>query len=147
MFCKNCGKEMIQENLICQNCGFNQDGDISKLWKIFNRWFWIIFFTKVVFTGIARTMEKDISLSGIGAIGNTEAFMVIIMQAIAILAMVILMGYFGYKFYAKKTGWLYGLFGFFWFAVIGIFLGYFAIKRLKDEKLGTKKKAKSFQLG
>ena len=146
MFCKNCGEKLAEEITICQNCGFNQDSDITKLWKMFNRWFWIIFFTKVVSTIFARAMEKDI-VSSIGAVGNTEALIVIILQSIAILAMVLLMGYFGYKFTNKKTGWLYGIFGLFWFAIIAIFLGYFVIKRLKDEKLGLKKKAKSFRLG
>ncbi len=132
--------------MFCKNCGLNQDSDISKLWKMFNRWFWIIFFTKVSSTIFARAMEKDV-VSGIGVVGSTEALMVIIFQFVAISAMILLMGYFGYKFTDKKVGWFYGIFGLFWFAVIGIFLGYFAIKRLKDEKLGIRKKAKSFKLG
>jgi len=56
------------------------------------------------------------------------------------------MGYYSYKFSGKKSYWLFGLLGLLWLAIIGIFLGFFQVQRLKNIKLGMDDKCKSFKL-
>lgn len=108
--------------------------EVKQGWNNFTKIFWCIFFLKIVSKGGGSVEDADIA--GILAL----------FELVAIGAMVITMGYYSYKFSGKKSYWLFGLLGFLWFAIIGIFLGYWQVQRIRDEQLGRKGATKSFQL-
>lgn len=99
--------------------GINAE-QIQKIWKSFNTAFWIIFILKLV--------SKSDSL--------IAAYpWIVFSQFVPIIMMVCLIGYSSYKLSGRKLFWLNGLLGLFWFAVIGIFIGYYAVKRIKDYEI------------
>lgn len=107
---------------------------VKKDWNNFIKIFWWIFFLKIIAKGGGSVDDVDI------------ASVLALFELVAIGAMVITMGYYSYKFSGKKSYWLFGLLGFLWVAIIGIFLGYWQVQRIKDEKLGKKAATKSFRL-
>lgn len=107
---------------------------VKRRWNNFIKIFWLIFFLKILLKG------------GEGTEDESTAGVIILFQLISIGAMVITMGYYSYRLSGKKSYWLYGLLGLIWIAIIGIFIGYWQVQRIRDEKLGRKTKVKSFQL-
>ncbi len=108
--------------------------EIKKQWNNFVKIFWFLFILKLLSRG-AETMQDQ-----------SMAMIFFILQFPVIIGMVILMGYYSYKFSGKKSYWLFGLLGLIWFAMIGIFIGFWQVQRLKNKKLGIKKTSKSFKL-
>lgn len=96
---------------------------IKKSWNNFVNIFWIIFLVKLLSKASASVESMDL------------AIILFALQILAIIMMVILMGYYSYKFSGKKSYFLFGFLGFFWFLVIGIFLGFYQVMGLKNKKL------------
>lgn len=92
--------------------------EVKESWNRFNDMFWGIFIGHII---IKAFMMDSSSLT------------TFYLQLLPIIAMVILMGYFAYKFSGKRTFGLYGLLGLIWVALIGIFIGYFAVRRLRNK--------------
>jgi len=107
---------------------------VKKQWDNFVKLFWLLFIIKLISKGGDTAQDESV----------VQIFL--FLQLIAVVGMVILMGYFSYKFSGKKSYWLFGLLGFLWIATIGIFLGFFQVQRLKDKRLGIKTSMKSFRL-
>lgn len=93
---------------------------IKENWNNFNSAFWFIF---LVHLGIKALVS------------NQEEFSLIMfsLQFFPMLAMAGVMGAFAYKFSKQKTSVLYGLLGFLWIVLVGIFIGYFAVRRLRNK--------------
>lgn len=105
----------------------NKKESILRCWKQFKWIFWILFslklISKVGIEAIVTEHTIDISILPIFSV----------MQLVAVMGMVIAMGYYAYKLSGKKVYILTGLGGLIWVAVIGIFLGFFVVKTLKDK--------------
>lgn len=127
-------KEGSEENNQQNNSDAADIAEVKKQWSNFIKLFWLFFFIKLISKGTETIQDQDM------------AMIMFVLQFPAILGMVILMGYYSYKFSGKKLYWLFGLLGLLWFAVIGIFLGFFQVQRLKNIKLGMEDKCKSFKL-
>ena len=100
---------------------------VEKNWKNFKKIFWSLFIFKIIFTVILTSvnLEKDITI------------ILLFLQLIPIILMAITMAIHAYKFSGKKYALLVGLLGFFWFAIIGIFIGYLAVQTIKKSKLNS----------
>jgi hypothetical protein len=170
MFCPSCGKNINDGASFCKFCGANlvatqsqlaaesrttpepkekkdfferdkvkstdtpDETRVKKQWNNFLKIFWLLFVLKLITHSAETTQDESVA----------AAFF--ILQFPVILGMVILMGYYSYKFTGKKVQWLSGLLGLLWIAIIGIFIGFWHVQRLKNQKLGIKNKMKSFQL-
>ncbi|GEM_PF-4693441 len=93
---------------------------IKKEWGNFNIAFWLIVVMKLTLGSYA---------------GMSHNFGIWLLQIIPVLMMVCLIGYTSYKLSGRKLFILNGLLGLFWFLVIGILIGYFAVKRIKDYEI------------
>lgn len=95
---------------------------VEQDWSNFHVAFWLIFSLYLGITVMIR-QQIDVSLS---------IFSLIL---IPVLSMIFIMGYFAYIFTGKRSYIIYGALGFIWTYVIGIFIGYFAIKNLRNKSL------------
>jgi len=113
------------------------NNQIENLWRDFKKYFWILFVIKVVFTyGVAKSESWTNFI--FYTLNLEDAHLIIInliLQMAPIFLMVYIMGYFSYKISGDKKKIWKGLWGFLWFGVIAIFIGYFAVKRERDAKL------------
>jgi hypothetical protein len=100
---------------------------IKRHWANFNRWFWIFFFLKVSSAFIGSALIDQAGL-------DPTAVFFLIIQSSAVLAMVFLLGFYAQKLSRNKSFWLFGLLGLFWVGTIGIFIGYFAIRGIRDKE-------------
>jgi hypothetical protein len=107
---------------------------IKNHWENFIKFFWPIFILKTI-----------LKLFTYAEISKTAYSIFVFAQFIPVLLMVYLMAYYTYKITKKKPFLLTGLLGFFWFGIIGIFVGFFLIKRIKDVELGKLNPTKSSQ--
>lgn len=101
------------------------------MWEKFKNYFWIIFFSKLV----ARGYFYSITTSDNASPSLTIIIIMNMVEAVLGLAMAFVMGKYAYQISGKKSHILIGLLGFFWFAWVGIFLGYFAVKNIKDRAI------------
>lgn len=100
---------------------------IKRDWNAFVSNFWAIFFIKLFSKSVAEMVIES---------GKANfALVAFFIQFIPLLVMVYLMGSYAYKISKRKLYILYGLFGFLWLAIIGIFLGFFAIRRVVNREL------------
>lgn len=99
---------------------------IEEKWTNFNKIFWLLFIFKVVIKGI---FEYNNNLN------EQTSIIFFVFQFIPIILMAVTMAYYAYKFSEKKSALFIGLLGFFWFAIIGIFIGYWAVERRKRARL------------
>lgn len=97
--------------------------EIKKQWNKFIEIFWVLFLLKIISKGNGAIEDQNMAI-----LLSASQFLVIIL-------MVILMGYYSYKFSGKKSYWLCGLFGLFWFLIVGIFIGFWQVMRLKNQKI------------
>lgn len=104
---------------------------IKKYWKDFLLVFWALFILKYVL--------KEAQTNATDANAQIGFFC---LQLFMALLMAILMGYTAYKISGRKKDIAIGLLGFFWFAVIGIFIGFVAVQRIKDKKIKQLQKNK-----
>ncbi len=95
--------------------------EIKKNWNQFIKFFWIIFILKILTKGIVSEFD--------------DVLLVLLVQSIPVLLMVFIMGYFAYKITKRKINLFAGLFGFFWFAIIGIFIGYLYLSILRSKEI------------
>lgn len=83
-------------------------------WNKFVSFFWIIFLFHIAIKGLVLGIAENT--------GNYDLNLTVwLMQIMPFCAMVYLMGYYGYKLSNKKRNIFYGLFGFVWIFMIGIF--------------------------
>lgn len=99
---------------------------VKQQWNNFVKIFWLLFVIKLISKGAETAQDESIAL------------IFFTLQFPAIIGMVLLMGYYSYKFSGKKSHWLFGLLGLLWFAIIGIFIGFWQVQRLKNIKLKAK---------
>lgn len=116
----------LQQAIETDNAGNTQ---VKKQWDNFSQLFWLLFVFKLISKGAETVQDEFIVL------------VLFSLEFIAIIGMVILMGYYGYKFSGKRLGWFYGIFGILWFGIIGIFVGYSLIRWLRNKRLGIKEKS------
>lgn len=114
-------KEFLGRELINNNDA-EETIKIKKQWNSFVNTFWLIFLLKLLSKGNSFDNEHF-------------ALILFVSQFLAIICMVVLMGYYSYKFSGRKIYCLFGLFGFFWFLILGIFIGFFQVKNLKDKRI------------
>ena len=100
---------------------------IKRDWNAFVSNFWVIFFIKI--------FSKSVAEMVIGSGEANIALVAFFIQFIPLLTMVCLMGSYAYKISKRKLYILYGLLGFFWLAIVGIFLGFFAIRGVVNREL------------
>lgn len=86
----------------------------NDIWERFTDIFWVLFCFHIIGKAIA---------------GN-EPLLGIIGMSLISFAMIYAVGLASYKFSGKKSYWLFGILGFFWIGVIGIFVAYFTVKNL-----------------
>jgi len=98
--------------------------EIKNQWKSFLTFFWIIFILKNVF--------KSAQMNATDSDAQISFF---VLQLFMALLMAISMGYTAYKISGEKKDIAIGFLGFFWFAVIGIFIGFAAVQNIKNKKL------------
>ena len=96
---------------------------IKKQWNNFVNVFWLLFLIKLISKG-SNAIENEIIYT-----------LLYFSQFLVMIGMVILMGYYSYKFSGKKLYWLCGLLGLFWFLMVGIFIGFWQVMRLKNQKI------------
>ncbi|MCK9439387.1 hypothetical protein M0Q39_05000 [Patescibacteria group bacterium] len=95
--------------------------EIKKNWNQFVKFFWIIFVLKILTKGIVPELD--------------DVLLILLVQSIPVLLMVFTMGYFAHKITKRKIGLFAGLFGFFWFAIVGIFIGYLYLSMLRSREI------------
>ncbi len=120
-------KQGAKKNKKIENEKSPEQKRVEKNWKNFKKIFWSLFIFKIIFTVILTSvnLEKDITI------------ILLFLQLIPIILMAITMAIYAYKFSGKKYALLVGLLGFFWFAIIGIFIGYLAVQTIKKSKLNS----------
>ncbi len=115
----------------------NPINETEILWSKFKRYFWIIFFVKVVFR-YAIIGTEGWSNFIFYTLGLEEVHLMIInlfFQLVPAILMAYVMGYYAYKISGDyKKRWK-GLWGFLWIGTLLIFVGYLAVKRERDNKL------------
>jgi hypothetical protein len=107
----------------------NRVEQIKKNWKQFKWIFWTLFVIKLISVGGLEAAIENQSQS----VG--PAMIYYVMQWIAIIGMVIAMGYYSYKISGKKLYVLTGFFGLVWLATLGIFAGFFIVMLNRDKQL------------
>ena len=105
----------------------NNEKSINTVWADFKVTFWIIFLLKIGLSLLLRSPNPDLP--------EYVMWFLFYGQLVTIISMAITMGLYSYRLLGKKHAWLNGLLGLFWFGEIGIFIGYIAVKRIRDFKL------------
>jgi len=124
------GQDNIDKNL-------TEKDKIEILWSRFKTFFWVIFGIKTLFTyGLARSESWTNYI--FYTLNLEEAHLIVInllIQLILIISMMYVMGYYAYKISGEYKKIWKGLWGLLWFAIVSIFIGYYAVKKERDNKL------------
>lgn len=104
--------------------------EIEKHWKKFRDIFCGLFALEVIAKSAVwiNSQGSDITILD-------NPFVAMGIQILPMVPMAIVMGYYSYKFTGKKVAWITGLLGFFWFGILGIFIGYYTVSKFKKNKL------------
>lgn len=110
--------------------------ELENLWSNFKAYFWTIFIIKIIISyGVVKSEAWVNFLYRLNLEGEFLFFINLLIQFLPAILMVYVMGYYAYKISGNKLIALKGLWGFLWFGIIFIFIGYYSVKREYDAKL------------